>query len=215
MDWRKVQKQLMPLVGDKIAVQCLQAVPVHDEILFMPSDFVSKAERTKFDLVSLANEEAKWREGEAFDHLRALQNIVKTIRALRNRKTRDERKQKENTRAGDNIRLSMTLRNQHMESYEVARKALLVLRADSSFPPLEEKDLYMKSVQQKRRVGDSRHTDGAVWRLNAQTPIEVGIDMDGRPISSTNLEHSLIKPFRRSRLSDRLNTSDRYTNGSP
>ncbi|KAJ7722175.1 hypothetical protein B0H16DRAFT_1737862 [Mycena metata] len=176
--WRKMQTQLMSLVGDKIALQALKGLPVYDEILFVPSDFPSEEERASLDLVSLANEEAKWREGEAFDHLRALQNIVKMISALRNRKTRHERKQKENTRAGDNIRLSMVLRDQHMESYEVARKALLALKADSLFPPLKEQDLYMKFVQQKRRVGDSRYTDGALWRLNAQTPIEDGIDMD-------------------------------------
>jgi hypothetical protein len=36
----------------------------------------------------------------------------------------------------------------------------------------------MKSVQQKRRVGDSRHTDGALWRVKAQIPTTEDIEME-------------------------------------
>ncbi|KAJ7664648.1 hypothetical protein DFH06DRAFT_1392447 [Mycena polygramma] len=176
--WRKIQQQLMPRIGNKVAAQALQAPPVYDEILFLPSD-VAEADRIKLDLASLSAEEAKWREGQAFDHLRALQNIVKSISALRNRKTRDERKQKENTRAVDNIRVAVALRDQHMASYEEARTALVALNAGATFPPLTEADLYMKSVQQKRRVGDSKHTDGAVWRVRAAIPLDdTDVDMD-------------------------------------
>lgn len=175
-DWRKIQQDLMPQIGDKLAAQALKAPAVHAEILFLPSDFPSEVERKELDLLSLAREEAKWREGQAFDHLRALQNVVKTITALRNRKGKNDRKQKENSRAGDNIQDALTIRNQHISSYEVARTALIALDAGSTFAPLTETDLYMKSVQQKRRVGDSRHTDGALWRAHAQVPIEEDAD---------------------------------------
>ncbi|KAJ7480380.1 hypothetical protein B0H11DRAFT_1915796 [Mycena galericulata] len=177
-NWRKQQNELMPRIADKVAEQAMRALPIQDEKLFLPSDFPSEQERQSLDLISLAVEEAKWREGQAFDHLRALQNVVKALSALRNRKIRDDRKQKENTRAGDNIREAIALRDQHMASYEVARKALISLNATSTFPPLTEPDLYMKSVQQKRRVGDSRHTDGALWRVNAPVPIEDGLDIE-------------------------------------
>ncbi|KAJ7136196.1 hypothetical protein C8R46DRAFT_1322335 [Mycena filopes] len=183
--WRKLQKELMPNVGNSVALQAQKKPAVQDETLFMPSDFPSEAERNALGLRDLALEEAKWREGEMFDHLRALQNIVKTISALRNRKIRDDRQQKDNTRAGDNIRVSLALRDEHMESYEVARKALLILQSDSRFLPLTEQDLYMKSVQQKRRVGDSRHTDGALWRINAETPVEVDVDDDNGAIRTS------------------------------
>lgn len=173
----------MPRIGDKVAAQARTAPSVQDEKLFLPSDFPSEIDRQTFDLTSLAAEEAKWREGQAFDHLRALQNIVKAISALRNRKTRDDRKQKENTRAADNIRDATALRNQHMASYEVARMALIALDANSNFQPLTEQDLYRKSVQQKRRVGDSRHTDGALWRALAPAPIEEDIEMEGEIIN--------------------------------
>ncbi|KAJ6524944.1 hypothetical protein B0H19DRAFT_1085067 [Mycena capillaripes] len=61
-----------------------------------------------------------------------------------------------------------------MDSYEVTRQALIALDAGSAFPSLAEADLYMKPVVQKRRVGDSQHTDGALWRLQAMIPPEVG-----------------------------------------
>ncbi|KAJ7113877.1 hypothetical protein C8R44DRAFT_630668 [Mycena epipterygia] len=176
--WRKMQIVLMPRIGDKVAAQSMNGLSVHDEKLFLPSDFPSEIDRRALDLTSLAVEEGKWREGQAFDHLRALQNIVKAITALRNRKIRDDRQQKQNTRAGDNIREAMALRDQHMVAYQVARQAHITLTADSTFPPLTEQDLYMKSVQQKRRVGDSRHTDGGLWRVNAPIPIEEDIDME-------------------------------------
>lgn len=176
--WRKIQKELMPRIGDKVAAQALQAPSVQDETLFLPSD-LPELDQQQLDLAGLAAEEAKWREGQAFDHLRALQNIVKSISALRNRKTRDDRKQKENTRAGDNIRVATSLRNQHMASYEAARRALVALNAGAAFPPLTEADLYMKSVQQKRRVGDSKHTDGAIWRVRAAIPLETDVEMEG------------------------------------
>ncbi|KAJ7936326.1 hypothetical protein B0H13DRAFT_1853393 [Mycena leptocephala] len=188
--WRKMQNQLMPHIGDKVAAQAMQAPSVQDEILFLPSDFPTETQRRELGILNLAMEEAKWREGQAFDHLRALQNIVKTISALRNRKTRDDRKQKENTRAGDNIRNAIALRDEHMASYEAARQALVTLDAASNFPPLTESDLYMKSVQQKRRVGDSRHTDGSIWQAQASIPIEEDIaieDQEEQAVSKSSV----------------------------
>lgn len=118
---------------------------------------------------------------------------MKGISALRNRKTRDDRKQKENTRAADNIRIATTLRDQHMASYEAARTALVALNAGSNFPPLTEPDLYMKSVQQKRRVGDSRHTDGAIWRLHASIPIEEDVEMEGEQVEISHYQSLMLK----------------------
>ncbi|KAJ7827706.1 hypothetical protein B0H13DRAFT_2373683 [Mycena leptocephala] len=217
--WRKMQNQLMPHIGDKVAAQAMQAPSVQDEILFLPSDFPTETQRRELGILNLAMEEAKWREGQAFDHLRALQNIVKTISALRNRKTRDDRKQKENTRAGDNIRNAIALRDEHMASYEAARKALqfstgqwdttthwdMTLDAASNFPPLTESDLYMKSVQQKRRVGDSRHTDGSIWRAQASIPIEEDIaieDQEEQAVSKSSVNGTQMDKRRSGRLNN-------------
>ncbi|KAJ7120641.1 hypothetical protein C8R46DRAFT_1203652 [Mycena filopes] len=171
-NWRKTQKLLTPLLADKVAAQSLKAPPLQDEKLFLPSDFSTPEERQKLGMASLAEEEVRWREGQAFDSLRAIQNIVKTISALRGRKIKNDRQQKQNTRAGDNIEEATTLRNRHMALYEVARQALLALNAPMVYPLLTEADLYMKPLLQKRRVGDSRHTDGALFRMQPTIPLE-------------------------------------------
>ncbi|KAJ6560714.1 hypothetical protein B0H10DRAFT_1966856 [Mycena sp. CBHHK59/15] len=103
------------------------------------------------------------------DTLRALQNVVMAIAALRNRKSKNDRQQKQNTQSWDQIREAVKQRDSHMESYELAHQAMIWLNAPSKFPPLTEADLYMKSVQQKRRVGDSKLTNGLLFRTAANS----------------------------------------------
>jgi hypothetical protein len=153
-------------VGDKVAAQTAVATAIEDERLYLPSDF-SASERQRLDLVTLAAEEARWREGEIFDILRKLQNVVKAISALGYRKGKNDRQQKQNSRAGDHIRDGISRQNHHMESYQAVRAAIISLQGSSNFPPLTEADLFMKSVQQKRRVGDSKRTDGLLFRAKA------------------------------------------------
>ncbi|KAJ7913646.1 hypothetical protein B0H13DRAFT_1873761 [Mycena leptocephala] len=94
-----------------------------------------------------------------------------------------------------------------MESYEITRQALIALDAGSAFPHLTEGDLYMKPVVQKRRVGDSEHTDGALWRLqtiqafgsmlhNTENPTVSGMQMDkwkSAPRQKKNSNESVTK----------------------
>ncbi|KAK7046323.1 CxC2 domain-containing protein [Favolaschia claudopus] len=184
--WRKVQKELMPRVGDRIAEQTLSAPAIHDEKLLLPSDFSSDNERLELDIANLAAEEIRWREAQAFDALRAIQNIVKTISALRGRKIKNDRQQKQNTRAVDNILEATKLRDQHMDLYEIARQALIALNGPTKFPLLTESDLYMKPVLDKRRVGDSHRTDGALWRHPAAIPVEEAEAVSTTIISANN-----------------------------
>lgn len=100
--FRSDQKHFMASVGDKVASQTALCPAIEDETLFLPSD-LTEMERQKMDLVALGTEESRWREGQAFDVLRALQHIVKRISALRNRKFKHDRQQKQNSRAGDQI----------------------------------------------------------------------------------------------------------------
>jgi hypothetical protein len=52
---------------------------------------------------NMAVEEARWREGQVFDILRALQHVVKAISTLRRHQGKNDRQQKQNSRAGDVI----------------------------------------------------------------------------------------------------------------
>ncbi|KAJ6626642.1 hypothetical protein B0H10DRAFT_2210934 [Mycena sp. CBHHK59/15] len=89
----------MPMVGDKVALQAMVRCLVEDEKLYLPSD-LTPAERQEFQLVALGVEEARWREGQAFDALRATRGIVKGLRALEDHKFQHSRQQKQNSRSG-------------------------------------------------------------------------------------------------------------------
>ncbi|KAJ6603935.1 hypothetical protein B0H10DRAFT_2078418, partial [Mycena sp. CBHHK59/15] len=49
---------------------------------------------------------------------------------------------------------------------------IISLKGSSDLPPMTEADLFMKSVQQKRHVGDSGRPDGLLWRATALRPNE-------------------------------------------
>jgi hypothetical protein len=58
-----------------------------------------------------------------------------------------------------------------MQTYDAARCAMIALGTltdgvNTSFPPLTVADTFMKSVRQARRVGDSKLTDGLLWRVS-------------------------------------------------
>ncbi|KAJ7714457.1 hypothetical protein B0H14DRAFT_2546347 [Mycena olivaceomarginata] len=175
--FRQEQKHLMPKVADKVASQTTAAPATEDECLYLPSDF-SSVERQQLELTILAVEESRWREGQVFDILRALQGVVKAISALRNRKGKNDRQQKQNSRAGDQILEATNWQTHHMESYHASRVAMISLNGFSTFPILTESDLFMKSVQQKRHVGDSKRTDGLLFRATALRTIG-SYDKDG------------------------------------
>ncbi|KAK7016485.1 CxC2 domain-containing protein [Favolaschia claudopus] len=126
--WRREQREIMPQVGDKVALQSQQSpsVPVEHERLFLPSDFV-ELERQGLRLETLGSEEARWREGQAFDALRATQSVVKTLRALLDHTARHDRQQKQRSRAGDQLRDIIRRRDFRMGTYDVARKAMIAL----------------------------------------------------------------------------------------
>ncbi|KAJ7044412.1 hypothetical protein C8F04DRAFT_1250376 [Mycena alexandri] len=80
--FRRDQKHFMPKLGDKVAAQTACGPAIELEQLYLPSD-LTKLERQQLDVVPLGAEESKWREGQIFDILRALQNIVKGLGTLK------------------------------------------------------------------------------------------------------------------------------------
>ncbi|KAK6997020.1 CxC2 domain-containing protein [Favolaschia claudopus] len=179
VEFRKVQTQIMPKVGDRVAAQALKPPALQLECLYIPSDFDAAA-RKKLALDELAAEEAIWREGQLYDILRALQNIVKAVSALRGRKKKNDRQQKQNTRTGEYISDTLKKQGHHIESYAAVRQKIVILNGSCSLPTLTEQDLFMKSVQQKRHVGDSKRTDGLLFRAAALMPTIVGTQMNNR-----------------------------------
>ena len=163
----------MPKAGDAVCKQ--PACEVEHECLFLPSDFPRGQDRQAAEAVALGVEEAKLREGEAFDALRAIQSAVKTMTALQDKKRKDSRGQAQNTRSSNYIREAQSRRDHHMAVYNSARRAMIALGSvsqddpQSPFPPLELKDTFMKSRQKGRALGDSRRTEGMLWHMHKPT----------------------------------------------
>nr|GAT44329.1 predicted protein [Mycena chlorophos] len=170
--WRKTQKNIMPSVGDLVAAQAqeITPVPIHEEKLFIPSQIPDASKRIELALDDLAAEESRWREGQMFDLIRAIQNNVKAENALRRNKAKNDRQQKQNSRSGAQIADTKRRRSLLMTGYSTARAAQITLTGGTSFPELTDDDLYMKPVLDKRRVGDSRISDGALWTALAPAP---------------------------------------------
>ena len=159
--------------GDAVNKQA--ACEIEVETLFMPSDFTS-SERTVLGITVLGGEEVKLREGQAFDALQAIQSAVKCVLSLWDHKHKDSRGQTQNTRSLVLIKKAEARRDNHMETYAAARKAMISLgflddvSGDRSpFPPLKLEDTFMKSRQRRREVGDSRRPDGPLWRAGKIT----------------------------------------------
>ncbi|KAF7369577.1 CxC2 domain-containing protein [Mycena venus] len=171
--WRRERREIMPKIGDRVGWQSATSppCPVENEKLFIPSDLTA-AERRELGLTSLGVEEARWREGQAFDALRGVRTVVKAIRVLRDHKEKNERQQKQNSRAGDHISDAVRRRDFRMATYDAARQAMISLELlsegpDSAFPPLSFDDTFMKSVVKKRQLGDSRFTDGRLFTVGS------------------------------------------------
>ncbi|KAK7013602.1 hypothetical protein R3P38DRAFT_3322533 [Favolaschia claudopus] len=184
-EFRKAQTEIMPKTAERVRAQALTPPSLEVECLYLPSDFDDKDRKT-LGLAELAVEEAKWREGEAYDILRALQNVVKAVSALRNRKRKNERQQKQNTRAVEYITETLKKQTHHMDSYSAVHGKISTLNGSCFLPKLTEKDLFMKSVQQKKRVGDSKRTDGLLFWAAALNTVG-SYDVDG-DISMTEAE---------------------------
>ncbi|KAJ6521770.1 hypothetical protein DFH09DRAFT_1330882 [Mycena vulgaris] len=167
--WRDVRDNIMVEPADSIA--CAQSCEIELEKLWLPSDF-TEAERVAMgpNIIALAAEEAKLREGEAYDLIRVIQTICRGLSALEDRK-KDVRGQKDNTISGEQVLDTRHRRDCAIKAYNSVRKALLHLgmiqdggdKKDSQFPHLTVDDTFMKSRRRERALGDSRRGDGMLY----------------------------------------------------
>ncbi|KAJ6472197.1 hypothetical protein C8R47DRAFT_1077094 [Mycena vitilis] len=118
-----------------------------------------------------SSEEGKLRHGEAYDLIRVLQSICKTLTNLRDRKAakKSGEGQQRQTIAGEQILDAERRRDNHISSYNSVRAVMISLgtcdEADpaSPFPPLIVSDTFMKSRRRERALGDSRRGDGLLF----------------------------------------------------
>jgi hypothetical protein len=136
--------------------------PEH-EVLYLPS---SLSDMARVHFPDLATIELKIREGLAFDCIRSIQNVVKILSALHQRRNQDERGQDQRTRSAGKINEVIERRNLEMAAYNASQCAMITLGGPlylGKFPVMKIADTYRKATHLHRKIGDSRTTEGFVW----------------------------------------------------
>jgi hypothetical protein len=166
--WRRIQKTLVPQIGDLVAQQAISGKAAglpEEEALFVPSDF-GEGDRIKFDLVSQGENQRRLLQGTACDYVAKIKTVSKTIDSGKADKKLQEFGQRGHTRAGDHIRSVEKLLQLCIDDYSATRDAMIALGMspdDPSYPLLMLKDTFRKATHSKRAVGDSRRFDGLAW----------------------------------------------------
>lgn len=139
--WRKLQKDIMPRIGDVVAQQAILgkfADSPEKEVLYIPSDF-SAAQRIKYDLIELGEHERRFHEGAAYDAVVQVRLLRKSVNAMCKEKKKQDRGQQSNTRAKGKIQTLEAICDLHIKVYSAARSAMISLGLssdDRTFPPL-------------------------------------------------------------------------------
>lgn len=158
-------------------------------VLFIPSDYGDATARAS-DMIGLGRMEMQLREGAAFDAIRAVQNCVKIISALESDKKKNAFGQVSNTRARAKITDAEFRRDLAISSYNTSRAAMIALGLspnDANFPPLSLRDTFRRPTHLKRKVGDSKSSDGRIWTMGVN-----GGRRDVPPTESST--HELLAP---------------------
>jgi hypothetical protein len=156
-------RQICPKISKVIDSQ--KSGPQEDVNLFFPSGFPAK-NRNHFGMKELAHQERILRTAQLDDLILTVRSLATLLSAMRARKRKHFRGQKQNTSAMNAIFTQEDNLNLKIAEYTCSRKSLLLLGFgddDNSFPPLSRKDCYKKPTELKRQVGDSRRPDGNVW----------------------------------------------------
>lgn len=164
--WRKLQKHYMPLIAPKIRGESDKDIKV--QTLYLPSHF-SASERQCYRLLALGSKEAQMLEGALGDTIQTLQTTAKTLTASYERKIKHARGQDANTRANTEIRSIEAKRTELISDYNLFRSALASLGSldEIKWRPLTEKDTYRKSVERRRKAGDSHLAEGSLWGMTS------------------------------------------------
>ncbi|KAJ7805044.1 hypothetical protein B0H14DRAFT_3485622 [Mycena olivaceomarginata] len=145
--WRKVHERVLSSIPDAAELVAMpQTCEVEEEKLWLPSEFtVAQRVAMGHNMIALAEEEGKLREGEATGS------------------DWTETAQKGHTTAGEQILDTRRRRDSLIDSYNYVRKAMISLGTviyhndeDSQFPFLSVKDTFTKSRRRERALGDSR-----------------------------------------------------------
>ncbi|KAJ3717417.1 hypothetical protein C8R42DRAFT_566472, partial [Lentinula raphanica] len=170
--WRKLQKRYMGCISSRLSQEPDKQHP-EEQRLLLPSDFTA-TERQTLCLLPLATKQVQMLEAALGETISNLQTTVKNLSSAFERKIKDARGQDANTKSITGIRKIKSKRNDLMGDYNVFRGALKALdNLDEvkifflMWPPLELKDTFRKSTEQRRTPGDSRVLEGNLWGMTS------------------------------------------------
>lgn len=119
---------------------------------------------------SMTRSEIRLRHAEAHEAVEAIKTMVRSLGAIEHARMVHARGLELNTRAGREKEKRRARLVFSIDTYNRARSALLALGAledtsvDQFYPPLTIADTFRKDPSSRREVGDSRISDGALWR---------------------------------------------------
>jgi hypothetical protein len=154
-------------------VLSIKPCEVEDEPLYLPSQLTHE-QRLAFRLERVAALEAELRDGQALDSILQLRRLEKVLSAKQGLRKKNDRGQHQNTRARGKIQRTTFVRDAVLIAYSNCRLALeSLLQGDEAqlsafrkrYPSLSKADLHRKSTVDKRQLGDSYRSEGALWTL--------------------------------------------------
>ncbi|KAF8576794.1 hypothetical protein K439DRAFT_1622571 [Ramaria rubella] len=133
-----------------------------EDLLLLPSDF-SAHQCAQLGLTNLAECERQLREGEANDALEHVQLAIKKHGINYGYKRKQIHGQRDNTRAQCILNASLAETNRHASKYHAACVALGMAADDSTYQPLDDSDLWMRSLAKGHELGDGTRQEPWIW----------------------------------------------------
>jgi hypothetical protein len=163
--WRAYQINHFPKIRDHIPIT--DSTRPEDDNLLLPSAF-SLALRIDLGLGDVAAIEYDLREGQAHDALHAVREAIKTFNYNISFKKTNIHGQRANTRAQAFLQSLTRDKVSAADKYRRARAALVKLglsQDDTTLQPLYDNELWMKNVNEPRKLGETVIPDPWFWTV--------------------------------------------------
>ncbi|KAL0578352.1 hypothetical protein V5O48_003630 [Marasmius crinis-equi] len=157
---------------------------VEDFVLGLPSD-LSKADRVKYGVTALAQQETLLLEAQINVLIAEIKGVCQHLFAILHYKDKNFSTKSLRTRVGKSIATVAASRDEVIAAYNRCRSALIRLEyideENTTYPHLMPSNTVKKSVNERRRLGDSKRADGQLWTLGGASKrlaeIQIGEDL--------------------------------------
>jgi hypothetical protein len=165
VQWRTYLFDHYPMLRDHIPIS--DSTKPEDDHLQLPSAFTT-TQQTGLGLADLTAIEYDLREGQAHDALHAVREAIKTFNYNLAYKKTNIHGQRANTRAQSFLQSLSKDKVSAADKYRRARIALLKLglpEDDKVLQPLQDNQLWMKNVNEPRKLGETVTPDPWIWTV--------------------------------------------------